>query len=223
MKIGILGTGMVGEAIGAKLVKNGHSVKLGSRQAGKAEAKAWVSAQGPLASEGSFADAAAFGELVFHCGKGELGVEIALAAGEGNLAGKVLIDLTNPLDFSKGMPPSLTVPSTDSMAERVQAKLPRTRVVKALNTLNCNLMVQPGLVPGDHNLFICGNDLDAKEAVKALLSREFGWKPGQLLDLGALSAARGQEAMVLAWVSIMASLGHTNFNWHIAVGPTPQA
>jgi predicted dinucleotide-binding enzyme len=223
MKIGILGTGMVGETIGAKLVKNGHSVKLGARQAGKAEAKAWVSAQGALASEGSFADAAAFGELVFHCGKGALGLEIAEAAGEANLAGKVLVDLTNPLDFSKGMPPSLTVPSTDSMAERVQAKLPRTKVVKALNTLSCSLMVQPGLVPGDHNLFVCGNDLNAKETVKSLLSRDFGWAPAQLLDLGALSSARGLEAMVLAWVSIMASLGHTNFNWHIAVGPKPLA
>ena len=223
MKIGILGTGMVGETIGAKLVKNGHSVKLGARQAGKPEAKAWASAQGPLASEGSFADAASFGEIVFHCGKGALGAEIAEAAGAANLAGKVLIDLTNPLDFSHGMPPSLTLPSTDSMAERIQAKLPQAKVVKTLNTLTCNLMVQPGLVPGDHSLFLCGNDLDAKETVKALLSREFGWKPAQLLDLGALSSARGQEALVLAWVSIMASLGHTNFNWHVAVGPKPLA
>ena len=223
MKIGILGTGVVGETLGAKLVKNGHSVKIGARQAGKAEAKAWAAAQGALASEGSFADAAAFGEVVFHCGKGALAVEIAEAAGAANLAGKVLIDLSNPLDFSKGMPPSVTVPSTDSMAERIQARQPKTRVVKTLNTLNCSLMVQPSLVPGDHNLFVCGNDLDAKQAVKDLLSREFGWKPAQLLDLGALSSARGLECLVLTWVSIMGSLGHANFNWHIAVGPKPQA
>jgi predicted dinucleotide-binding enzyme len=146
-------------------------------------------------------------------------VEIAEAAGAENLAGKTLIDLSNPLDFSHGMPPSVTVPSTDSMAERIQARQPRTKVVKTLNTLSCSLMVQPGLVPGDHNLFVCGNDLDAKEAVKALLGREFGWKPAQVLDLGALSAARGLECLVLTWVSIMGSLGHTNFNWHIAVGP----
>jgi predicted dinucleotide-binding enzyme len=223
MKIGILGTGVVGGTIGAKLVKNGHSVMIGARQAGKAEAKAWASAQGPLASEGSFADAAAFGALVFHCGKGALAVEIAEAAGAENLAGKILIELTNPLDFSKGMPPSVTVPSTDSMAERIQARQPKTKVVKTLNTLNCNLMVQPGLVPGDHNLFVCGNDLNAKEEVKALLSREFGWKPAQLLDLGGLSSARGLECLVLTWVSIMGSLGHANFNWHIAVGPAPQS
>jgi predicted dinucleotide-binding enzyme len=223
MKIGILGTGAVGETLGAKLVKNGHSVKIGARQAGKAEAKAWAAAQGELASEGSFADAAAHGALVFHCGKGALAVEIAEAAGADNLAGKILIELTNPLDFSKGMPPSVTVPSTDSMAERIQARLPKTKVVKTLNTLNCSLMVQPSLVPGEHNLFVCGNDLNAKAEVVALLSREFGWKPAQVLDLGALSAARGLECLVLTWVSIMGSLGHANFNWHIAVGPKPQA
>jgi predicted dinucleotide-binding enzyme len=222
MKIGILGTGVVGETIGARLVKNGHSVMIGARQAGKSEAKAWAAAQGTLASQGSFADAAIFGELVFHCGKGALAVEIAESAGAANLAGKILVDLGNPLDFSQGMPPSVTVPSTDSMAERIQAKQPKTKVVKTLNTLNCNLMVQPGLVPGDHNIFVCGNDLDAKHTVKELLSREFGWKAGQVMDLGALSAARGLECLVLTWVSVMTALGHANFNWHIAVGPKPQ-
>lgn len=223
MKIGILGTGMVGESLGSKLVAQGHSVKMGSRQAGNDKAKAWAAQAGANASEGSFADAAAFGEIVFHCGKGEVAVEIAQAAGEANLKGKVLVDVSNPLDFSKGMPPSLTVANTDSMAERIQKALPGTQVVKALNTLNAYLMVAPASLPGEHNLFLAGDDAGAKATVKALLHKDFGWPEKAILDLGDISVARGLEATLLLWIRIMGALGHANFNWHINIGPAPTA
>lgn len=221
MKIGILGTGMVGESLGTKLVQLGHEVRMGSRQAGNAAAKAWAAQAGALANEGSFADAAAFGELVLHCGKGALAVEIAQAAGADNLKGKVLVDVTNPLDFSKGMPPSLTVCNTDSMAERLQAALPGTHVVKALNTLNAGLMVAPAQLPGEHNLFLAGNDAAAKAKVKALL-QSFGWPEKAILDLGDITVARGLEATLLLWVRLYGAIGHPNFNWHINVGAAPK-
>ncbi len=221
MKIGILGTGMVGESLGTKLVQLGHEVRMGSRQAGNAAAKAWAAQAGALASEGSFADAAAFGELVMHCGKGALAVEIAQAAGADNLKGKVLVDVTNPLDFSKGMPPSLSVCNTDSMAERLQAALPGTHVVKALNTLNAGLMVAPAQLPGEHNLFLAGNDAAAKAKVKALL-QSFGWPEKAILDLGDITVARGLEATLLLWIRLYGAIGHPNFNWHINVGAAPK-
>lgn len=223
MKIGILGTGMVAESLGGKLVAQGHSVKMGSRQAGNEKAVAWAAKAGAHASEGSFADAAAFGDLVFHCGKGDVAVEIAQAAGEANLKGKVLVDVSNPLDFSKGMPPSLSVCNTDSMAERLQKALPGAHVVKALNTLNAYLMVSPSSLAGEHDLFICGNDAGAKATVKGILSKDFGWPEKAILDLGDISVARGLEATLLLWIRIFGALGHANFNWHINVGPAPKA
>lgn len=222
MKIGILGTGVVAETLGKRLVQQGHAVKMGSRQAGNPKAQAWAAAAGPQASEGSFADAAAFGELVLHCGKGEMAVEIAEAAGAANLAGKTLLDVTNPLDFGKGLPPGLTVSVTDSMAERIQRAVPGAKVVKGLNTLSATVMVAPGNVPGEHNLFICGNDAGAKEQVKALLTKDLGWPAAAVLDLGDLSAARATESLVLTWVRIMMATGHFNFNWHVAMGPAPK-
>lgn len=221
MKIGVLGTGMVAQAIASKLVSKGHQVKMGSRDGSKGQA--WADTAGAGASAGSFADAAAFGELVFHCGKGEFGVEIAKAAGADNLNGKVLVDVTNPLDFSKGMPPTLTVCNGNSMAEEIQKVAPGAKVVKVLNTLNAYIMVDASSLAGEHNLFLCGNDPAAKSAVKALLGQDFGWKEGAILDLGDLSAARGTEAAVLLWVRIFGALGHANFNWHINVGPKPAA
>ena len=151
---------------------------MGSRTAGNETAVAWAEQAGPLASEGSFADAAAFGELAFNATAGAASLEALEAAGAEQLAGKVLIDVANPLDFSQGMPPTLTVCNDDSLGERIQRAFPELRVVKALNTVTASVMVQPDLVPGGHTIFVCGDDGDAKAQARALLE-EFGWAVGR--------------------------------------------
>jgi NADPH-dependent F420 reductase len=212
MKIAVFGTGMVGNAIATKLVKLGHDVKMGSRTADNAKAVEWVKANGARASQGTFADAAAFAELVFNCTKGESSLAALEAAGKKNVAGKVLVDVSNPLDFSKGMPPSLTVCNTDSLAEQIQRALPDTKVVKALNTVNANLMVEPSLLKGDHDIFVCGNDAAAKGRVKELLG-SFGWK--HVVDVGDLTAARGLEMYLPLWVRLYGALQSPMFNVHV--------
>lgn len=213
MKIGILGTGMVGQTIGTGLVQHGHEVKMGARAATNAKATAWASGGGAKAAHGTFADAAAFGEVVFNCTSGMVSLDALKQAGEQNLAGKVLVDVANPLDFSKGMPPSLSVCNTSSLAEQIQAAFPKARVVKALNTLNAQLMTNPSAVPGPHELFMCGNDAAAKAQVRQLLS-EFGWK--EVIDLGDITAARGTEMLLPIWLRLMGTFGTPMFNFHLA-------
>jgi predicted dinucleotide-binding enzyme len=210
MKIAVFGTGMVGNAIATKLAQLGHDVKMGSRTADNAKAAAWVQANGGKASQGTYADAAAFGELAFNCTAGAGSLAALEAAGKRNLAGKVLVDVSNPLDFSKGMPPSLTVANTDSLAEQLQRAFPETKIVKALNTMNANLMVNPALVAGDHDAFLCGNDAGAKGKVTEILKGWFGWKT--VHDLGDLTAARGQEMFVIFWVRLYGALQSPMFN-----------
>ena len=158
MKIAVLGTGMVGNAIASKLVEAAHQVMMGSRSANSEAGQAWLRSVAGKAQIGTFADSAAFGEIVFDCTNGANSLAALRQAGAGNLRGKILIHVSNPLDFSNGMPPTLTVCNTDSLGEQVQREFPDVRVVKALNTVNCEIMVQPSLLPGDHDLFICGND-----------------------------------------------------------------
>ena len=214
MKIGVLGTGIVGTTIASKLVQLGHDVQLGSRAAGNDKAVAWSKSNGARASEGSFADAAAFGDLLFNCTSGTGSLPALEAAGATNLGSKVLVDVSNPLDFSKGMPPSLSVCNTDSLAEQLQRAFPNLKVVKALNTMTAAIMVNPGLIKGEHEAFICGNDASAKSKVKELLTSGFGWS--LVHDLGDLTAARGQEMFVVFWVRIYGSLQSPMFNFHIA-------
>ena len=221
MKIGILGTGMVGVSLATGLAGAGHEVRMGSRTKQNPGASAWAKSAGARASTGTFADAAGFGEVVFNCTKGEHSLEALRAAGEAALADKVLVDVSNPLDFSRGMPPSLLVSNTDSLGEQIQRAFPRTRVVKTLNTVNAYLMVSPSNVPGDHNLFLCGNDPEAKRAVRGLLTESFGWKTENVLDLGDITAARGTEQYLPLWVRLFGSLGNPNFNIRIVVGPPP--
>jgi hypothetical protein len=214
MKIGIIGTGVVGNAIGTKLVQLGHEVKMGSRTANNEKAVSWVKAAGGKASQGTFAEAAAFGEIVFNCTKGEISLEALKMAGADNLAGKVLVDVSNPLDFSKGMPPFLTpsLCNTNSLGEEIQKTFPGAKVVKALNTMSCNLMVNPKLVAGDHDVIICGNDITAKVKVADML-QTFGWK--EVLDLGDITAARGTEMLLPIWVRLMMKYQSPNFNFKI--------
>ncbi len=162
MKLGVLGTGIVGTTIGTKLVQLGHEVMMGSRTQNNAKAATWVQASGPRASQGTFADAARFGETLFNCTNGAASVDALNLAGAANLSGKVLLDIANPLDFSKGMPPTLSVCNTDSLGEQIQRAFPNVKVVKTLNTMSCKIMVNPSLLPGEHDVFVSGNDRAAK-------------------------------------------------------------
>jgi predicted dinucleotide-binding enzyme len=206
---------MVGHALATKLVGLGHEVMMGSRQAGNEKAVAWAAGAGEHASEGSFADAAGFGELVVHCTAGVHSLAALGEAGVGNLAGKVLIDIANPLDFSGGMPPTLAVCNTDSLGEQIQSTFPDTKVVKALNTMNCQVMVDPARVPGEHVALVCGDDAGAKRQVGELLE-SFGWTPERIVDLGGIRAARGVEMYLPLWISLMGAVGGPNFNVALA-------
>lgn len=211
--IAVLGTGMVGKALATALVERGHSVTLGSRKAVHDGAAAWAAAHGENAHQSDFASAAAASEIVLLAVKGEHAEAVVAAAGAGAdgtaLDGKVLVDITNPLDFSQGMPPSLFVFGRDSLAERVQRAAPKARVVKTLNTVNASVMVDPGRVEGTHAVFVSGDDDGAKATVKALLEG-FGWQ--QIIDLGDLSTARGTEAYLLLWLRLWQATGSGDIN-----------
>lgn len=211
MKFGILGSGMVAQAIGTRLTQLGHDVRLGTRDIAKLAE--WKAQAGNLASVGSFAEAAAFGEILFNCTAGTGSLAALESAGEANLGSKVLIDIANPLDFSRGMPPSLTVCNTDSLGEQIQRRFPQLRVVKSLNTMNAHLMVNPSLLPEAHEVFVSGNDAEAKQIVTSLLKEQFGWK--SVIDLGDISTARGTEMMLPVWVQLYGVLGTPMFNFRI--------
>ena len=197
---------MVGRSIGSKLVALGHDVKMGSRQAGNENAVAWAGEQGERAGEGSFADAAEFGETVFNCTAGGGSLDALEAAGAESLRGKLLLDVANPLDLSQGMPPTLLFCNTESLGERIQEAFPEACVVKTLNTMNCEVMVDPMKVPGEHLVFVCGNDEEAKRQATAILG-EFGWPEERVMDLGDISAARGTEMYLAFWLRVYGQLG----------------
>jgi predicted dinucleotide-binding enzyme len=197
MKAGILGTGMVGTTLGSKLIQLGHEVKLGSK-----------------ASQGTFADVAAFGELILNCTSGGASLEALRMVEVAHLRGKVLVDVANPLDFSKGQPPFLSVANTDSLAEQIQAAFPEAKVVKALNTMWCGIMVNPRMLPDTHHTFLSGNDATAKATVKELL-RSFGWQEGEILDLGDITTARGTEMILPLWVRVWGATQNGAFNFKI--------
>jgi len=210
MKIGILGSGMVGQTLAAKLAERGQDVMVSARSPEKVAA--WAAGAGVRV--GSVSDTAAHGEIVINATKGEASVDALRAAGEANLAGKILMDIANPLDFSHGMPPTLWVSNTDSLGEQIQRALPQTKVVKTLNTLNAVLMVNPGaLAGGDHTIFVSGNDAAAKAEVSRLLAEWFGWR--DIIDLGDITTARGTESLLPVWVRLMMAFGHANFQFKI--------
>ena len=211
MNVGVLGTGIVGSTIASRLVGLGHEVKMGSREASNERSREWAEQAGPRASEGTFADAAAFGELVFNCTAGEHSIAALEKAGAANLAGKVLVDVANVLDFSGGRPPAVGVGTKDSLGEQIQRAFPDVKVVKALNTMNCDVMVDPTKVPGEHDVFVCGEDGDAKAQVAGVL-REFGWRAQHIVDLGGISAARGTELYVALWLNLWGVVGTGQFN-----------
>jgi predicted dinucleotide-binding enzyme len=204
MKIGVLGTGGVGTTLAKKLEELGHDVRIGSREAKDDKVR-------------TFAEAAAFGELVINATSGGASLEALAAAGDENLAGKVLIDVANALDFSQGMPPTLSVCNDDSLGEQIQRAHPGARVVKALNTVNSDVMVDPSIVPGEHSLFVCGDDEGAKAEVGKLL-QSFGWPESAIVDLGGIGAARGPEMYLPLWLALMNANGTAHFNVKVVVG-----
>lgn len=215
MRVAVLGTGTVGRTIAGKLLELGHEVTMGSRSAGGEALAEWLTEAGEGAKGGTFAEAAAASELVFNCTAGVGALAALGAAGAENLEGKTLVDVSNPLDFSQGMPPTLAVCNDDSLGERIQAAFPEARVVKALNTVTSAVMVDPGRLHGEHSILVCGNDEAAKAQVRALLEA-FGWPADSIVDLGEIGAARGTEMYLALWLRLYGALGTADFNISIA-------
>ena len=211
MRIGVFGTGSVGSAIATRLIELGHEVCMGSRTAHNEAAITWAEAVGELATHGTFADAAAFGDLLVNATMGAGSVDAIGSAAPADLEGKVLLDVSNPLDFSAGFPPTLSIKDTDSLAETIQRAFPGLRVVKSLNTMTADVMVHPGQLGASHHVFMSGNDADAKTSVGELLTG-FGWPADDIVDLGDLSTARGAEMYLPLWLRLMNALGTPTFN-----------
>ncbi len=213
MNIGILGTGVVAQTIGSKLVQLGHSVMLGSRTEANPRAVVWAKEEGGNALFGTFAEAAAFGEILFNCTLGTASLDALQQAGAENMKGKILIDLSNPLDYSVGPIPTLSVCNTDSLGEQIQRAFPETRVVKTLNTMNVNVMVNPTIIHGDHDVFVSGNDIEAKAQVINILKKWFGWR--SVIDLGDITTARGVEMLIPLWLRLWGVIESPRFNFKI--------
>jgi predicted dinucleotide-binding enzyme len=212
MRIAVLGTGAVGRNVGGRLAELGHEVTLGTRDPEATRAREDYE-EVPGAGLATFADAARDADLVVNATNGGATLAVLALAGAETLAGKVLVDLSNPLDFSRGMPPTLLVKDTDSLAEQVQRAYPDTRVVKTLNTMNNALMVHPEtLAGGDHTTFVAGDDAEAKAVVTGLLA-ELGHR--DVLDLGDLTGARGVEMILPLWVRLMGTLGTPHFQFKV--------
>ncbi len=222
MKIGILGTGVVGQTIGDKLVELGQDVVIGTRDVAETLARtdpspmglppfsAWLQ-EHPNARVATFADAARHADIIINATNGLGALEALNLAGESNLNGKILLDIANALDFSKGMPPTLSLCNTDSLGEQIQRAFPQVKVVKTLNTVTASVMVNPRqLADGNHHMFVSGNDAEAKAHVSGLLTTWFGWK--HIIDLGDITTARGTEMYFPLWVRLWGALGTPVFN-----------
>ncbi|MET8770253.1 NAD(P)-binding domain-containing protein [Streptomyces sp. NPDC004658] len=210
MRYAVLGTGEVGRTLAGRLLELGHEVTLGSRSRDNPVAVEWATADAGRAHAGTFADAAAAGEVVVNAVGGRVALDALRAAGAEHLHGKVLVDVSNPLAFEDGQP-RLDPVESDSVAERIQRAFPHARVVKTLNTVNCQVMVDPRRVPGDHHVFVCGADPGAKQQVTALLG-EFGWPADRVLDLGGIRSARAVEMYLPLWLALFGRFGHADFN-----------
>ncbi len=228
MKISIIGTGSVGQTLAAKFAELGHEVIMGTRNVseklagtskdgyGNPPFSKWYKANSGIKLS-TFPEAAAAGEIVINATHGGSSIEALSQAGAKNLAGKILIDIANPLDFSQGMPPSL-IPglcNTNSLGEEIQKEFPYALVIKTLNTMWSGLMVNPGMIGGgDHINYISGNDTEAKNKVKKILN-QLGWKEENIIDLGDISGARASESVLLIWLKVMRVLQTGTFNFKI--------
>jgi 8-hydroxy-5-deazaflavin:NADPH oxidoreductase len=223
MKIAVLGTGTVGQSITNRLIGLGHEVKMGTRNVTESKARTKGDAWGnpgftdwltnnPSIDLVTFEEAAKGREIIFNTTAGVGAIEALTLAGESNLNGKIIIDISNPLDFSKGQPATLFSVNTTSLGEEIQAKFPQAKVVKTLNTMWNGLMVNPKMIGnGDHNVFMSGNDAEAKEKVKEILI-SFDWTPSNILDLGDITTARGTEMYLPLWLRIWGATQNGAFN-----------
>lgn len=230
MKIAVLGTGSVGQTLAGRLAGLGHEVVMGTRNVAESLSRttpdAWGNpaigtwaTQNPHIKLVNYSEAAAFSDgIIVHAMNGFAAIESLKQAGEANLSGKILLDITNPLDFSKGFPPSLFVSNTDSLGEQIQAAFPTLKVVKTLNTVTNPIMVNPSIIPGDHTIFVSGNDADAKAQVVEVL-KSFGWAAHNILDLGDITTARGTEQILPIWVRLYGVLQTPMFNFHLKMAP----
>ena len=209
MNIGVLGTGATGQIIGSKLVQLGHDVMLGSRDEANPKAVAWAKDLGHNALYGSFMNTAEFGEIIFNCTQGSASLEALRMAGEANLNDKVLIDTANPIDHSTDLW-TLTVCNTDSLGEQIQREFPRAKVVKTLNTINVNVIVDPNKLIEKTHVFVSGNDIEAKATVVRILKEWFGWR--EVIDLGDITTSRSVEMYMLLWRSLRKSISAQRFN-----------
>ena len=226
MNIAVFGTGIVGRVIAERLAGLGHQVTIGTRNPqetlsrrekdgmGNPPFQIWFEQNKHQAQLASYTDAALKSELIFNCTQGAVSVDVLKMAGEKNLQGKILVDVANPLDFSRGTPPSLSPANTDSLGEVIQRTFPGIKVVKTLNTMTCFLMVDPDSLSGDHNVFICGNDQAAKEKVMEFL-HAFGWKASNIIDVGDITGARATEQLLPIWLRLYGSLKTAMFNFSI--------
>lgn len=218
MNIGVLGTGTVGEAIATALTEKGFNVRMGSRTPDNEKAAAWVKKSNDHATQGDFNDAAAFGEIVFVCLNGSYALDVIRSLATDTVEGKIIVDITNPLDFTHGMPPRIIegLGNATSLGEEIQKALPNSFVVKTLNTVNYKLMVNAKVVNGgDHHLFVCGDDTESKNKVKHFLVDHFNWKADHMVDLGGIQASRAVEAIVPFWVLVYQALGTPLFNFKV--------
>lgn len=209
MKIGVLGTGATGQTIGSKLVQLGHDVMLGSRDEANPNAVTWAKDAGHNALYGTFMNAAEFGEIIFNCTLGSASLEALQQAGEKNLKGKILIDTSNPLDRTTDTW-TLTVCNTDSLGEQIQRAFPDARVIKTLNTVNANVMVDPNKLIEKTDVFVSGNDIEAKAMVVRILRDWFGWR--EVIDLGNITTARSVEMYVPLWHNLRTAISSQRFN-----------
>lgn len=226
MNIGIFGTGAVAKTVGGALADLGHQVVFGTRDIEATLARTdndmfgnppfaqWLATR-ERATLATFEEAANAGEILINATSGAGSLPALQAAGESNLNGKIMIDIANPLDFSQGFPPALTVCNTDSLAEQLQRAFPDLKIVKTLNTLTAVLMVNPAALPGDHVVFMNGNDGDAKSRVAAFLHEWFAWPTHNIIDVGDITTARGTEMLLPIWVRLYGTLGTPIFNFNI--------
>lgn len=214
-RIGILGTGMVGRALGTRLAGLGHEVVMGSREAGHKWAARWAAETGGRA--GTFADAADHGEVLINATAGAGSLAALHLAGADRLGDKVVLDTSNPLDFTDGFPPSLRPVNTDSLGETLQRAFPRARFVKTLNTVLASVMVDPGSLSEPHDVFVAGEDEDAKETARGLLT-QLGWPREHIIDLGGIRSARGVEMYMTLWLALDDTFRSGNFNIRVVRG-----
>ena len=225
MKIAVLGTGMVGQTIAGKMLELGHETYMGTRNVSLTQSRTepnqmtgtsfldWYSSH-PGVQLISYAEIPGDIDIIINATSGQASIEALQSVGQEKLKGKTILDIANPLDFSQGFPPTLSVCNTDSLGELIQRTFPEAHVVKSLNTMNTFLMVNPGQLNGDHVVMMSGNEQNAKAQVADLL-KSMGWRSHNIIDLGDITTARGTEMILPVWLRLFNALGTPEFNFNI--------